>query len=84
LKDEYGEVEWKPRQFDLNMKYGPSIGLSRLEKWERAKSYGKDPPGEIGDLLSQYMEEYVCMAVSFCVCTRVYMADGWVYVCVVL
>ncbi|CAJ1935918.1 unnamed protein product [Sphenostylis stenocarpa] len=39
------------RQFDVNMMYGPCIGLTRLERWERAQSLGLNPPPEIQSLL---------------------------------
>ncbi|CAM8976441.1 unnamed protein product [Rhodiola kirilowii] len=35
------------RQFDLNMRYGPCIGMSRLDRWERAKKLGMNPPQDI-------------------------------------
>lgn len=41
------------RQFDLEMKYGPCIGISRLARWERAKHLGLDPPEEIYAYLQQ-------------------------------
>ena len=32
------------KQFDVDLKYGPCIGLTRAERWERAKELGLDPP----------------------------------------
>lgn len=34
------------RQFDLTSKFGPCVGISRLERWERAAKLGLDPPAE--------------------------------------
>ncbi|KAL1927426.1 hypothetical protein VTP01DRAFT_3663 [Rhizomucor pusillus] len=35
------------RQFDLDYKFGPCVGLTRLERWERAEQLGLNPPEEI-------------------------------------
>ncbi|XP_076583534.1 DNA polymerase delta subunit 4 [Chaetodon auriga] len=49
-----GEEELqKLRQFDLDWRFGPCTGISRLQRWERAKLHGLNPPEEIRDLLSQ-------------------------------
>lgn len=32
------------REFDLSSKYGPCMGISRLERWERAAKLGLEPP----------------------------------------
>ena len=37
--------------FDLNSRYGPCTGVSRLERWERAQGLGLNPPNEVRDLL---------------------------------
>ncbi|XP_058496836.1 DNA polymerase delta subunit 4 [Solea solea] len=41
----------KLRQFDLDWRFGPCTGISRLQRWERAKLHGLDPPEEIRELL---------------------------------
>ncbi|KAH7687125.1 DNA polymerase delta subunit 4 protein [Dioscorea alata] len=51
LHDEYDEMEVKLRQFDMDMKYGPCLGLTRLERWNRAESMGLHPPLELGSIL---------------------------------
>ncbi|KAJ1631790.1 hypothetical protein T492DRAFT_993658 [Pavlovales sp. CCMP2436] len=33
--------------FDLAAEFGPSIGLSRAERWERAQQLGLAPPVEV-------------------------------------
>lgn len=38
-------------QFDLNWEYGPCSGITRLERWERAESFGQKPPQDIRDLI---------------------------------
>ncbi|KAK7363237.1 hypothetical protein VNO77_05371 [Canavalia gladiata] len=51
LEDEYKESEAVLRQFDLNMAYGPCVGMTRLARWERARKLGLNPPQEIERLL---------------------------------
>lgn len=36
------------RVFDLTSKYGPCVGVTRLQRWERAKKWGLNPPDEVG------------------------------------
>ncbi|KAK0501666.1 DNA polymerase delta, subunit 4-domain-containing protein [Armillaria luteobubalina] len=40
------------RIFDLSYEYGPCIGVTRLERWERAAKMGLNPPSEIYDILT--------------------------------
>jgi len=35
------------RTFDLSCEYGPCVGVSRLERWERANAMGLEPPQEV-------------------------------------
>ncbi|XP_009608060.1 uncharacterized protein LOC107810329 [Nicotiana tabacum] len=51
LQDDYDRQEELLRQFDLDMAYGPSLGLSRLDRWERAKNLGLNPPRDVEPLL---------------------------------
>ncbi|KAK9120342.1 hypothetical protein Syun_017959 [Stephania yunnanensis] len=53
LKDDYGESEQLLREFDMNMAYGPCIGMSRLSRWERADKLGLNPPEEVGVVLGK-------------------------------
>ncbi|KAM8841805.1 DNA polymerase delta subunit 4 isoform 1-T1 [Synchiropus picturatus] len=43
----------KLRQFDLDWRFGPCTGISRLQRWERAQLHGLSPPEEIRYLLLQ-------------------------------
>ncbi|KAI8619074.1 DNA polymerase delta, subunit 4-domain-containing protein [Chytriomyces sp. MP71] len=45
------EEEDTLRKFDLDMKFGPNIGLTRLERWERANKFNLDPPKSVLDIL---------------------------------
>ncbi|KAJ3187922.1 hypothetical protein HDU85_006315 [Gaertneriomyces sp. JEL0708] len=40
------------RDFDLNYAYGPCVGLSRLERWKRAKKLDLNPPENVGAVLT--------------------------------
>ncbi|XP_074561082.1 uncharacterized protein LOC141817300 [Curcuma longa] len=45
------EEDDKLRQFDMDMRYGPCIGLSRTDRWERASAMGLNPPAEVEAIL---------------------------------
>lgn len=49
----YEEELQKLKQFDLDWRFGPCTGISRLQRWERAKLHGLNPPEEIRELLLQ-------------------------------
>lgn len=51
LVDDYDEHEEVLRQFDMNMAYGPCLGMSRMARWERANSLGLNPPKDVERLL---------------------------------
>ncbi|KAH6832372.1 polymerase delta 4 [Perilla frutescens var. hirtella] len=58
---DYDDKEKVLRQFDLNMGYGPCLGMSRLERWERANKLGLNPPAEVGTLLRTEKVNSVCL-----------------------
>jgi len=39
------------REFDLNWKFGPCTGITRLERWDRASNFGLDPPANVRHLI---------------------------------
>jgi len=39
------------RFFDMSYEFGPCIGMTRLERWERAEAFGLNPPVEVRDIL---------------------------------
>ncbi|KAI8985648.1 DNA polymerase delta, subunit 4-domain-containing protein [Trametes punicea] len=39
------------RVFDLSYEYGPCVGISRLDRWERAHALGLNPPPEVKEIL---------------------------------
>jgi DNA polymerase delta subunit 4 len=51
VADNFGDQEEQLRQFDMDMKFGPCIGVTRLQRWERASSMGLQPPPHVRDLL---------------------------------
>ncbi|KAF5198120.1 polymerase delta [Thalictrum thalictroides] len=61
LKDDYDEQEEVLRQFDMNMAYGPCIGLTRLARWERANKLGLNPPEHIEGLLKEGKVGFECL-----------------------
>lgn len=61
VADDYDETEDVLRQFDMNMAYGPCIGMSRLARWERANRLGLNPPKEIEVLLKTGKVQAVCL-----------------------
>ncbi|KAL9264702.1 DNA polymerase delta subunit 4-like protein [Drosera capensis] len=61
LQDDYDDKELFLRQFDLNMAYGPCIGISRVARWERANRMGLDPPREVEKLLKSGKANEQCV-----------------------
>ncbi|XP_017699743.2 DNA polymerase delta subunit 4-like [Phoenix dactylifera] len=57
LQDDYGPEEEKLRQFDMDMRYGPCLGLTRLQRWERAAAMGLHPPPDLGELLRHVWQD---------------------------
>jgi DNA polymerase delta subunit 4 len=44
-------AEKRLRDFDLDMRFGPCLGVTRLQRWERAHANGLDPPPEVKQLI---------------------------------
>ncbi len=40
--------------FDYTNTFGPSRGITRLQRWERAKRFGLNPPLEIKTKIDKY------------------------------
>ncbi|GAC93361.1 DNA polymerase delta subunit 4 [Pseudozyma hubeiensis SY62] len=49
--DHENRIQQILRVFDLDPNFGPCMGMSRLERWQRAKDLELDPPQEIHDIL---------------------------------
>lgn len=45
------------KQFDLTWEYGPCIGITRLQRWERAKLLGLDPPIKVKEAVLKHKED---------------------------
>ncbi|KAL8597403.1 hypothetical protein ACOMHN_022312 [Nucella lapillus] len=45
------------KQFDLCLHYGPCIGITRLERWERAQKHGMYPSPKVKDILLRHPTE---------------------------
>lgn len=41
-------------QFDLDITYGPCVGISRMVRWNRANDFQKKPDKNIHKILSSY------------------------------
>ncbi|OWM82245.1 hypothetical protein CDL15_Pgr001819 [Punica granatum] len=61
LKEINDENEEVLRQFDMNMAYGPCLGMSRLARWERAQKLGLNPPKEIESFLKRGKVNSECL-----------------------
>jgi len=48
------------RSFDLDTTYGPCIGVTRRERWNRARSLGLSPPARVLRVLDRRQELGVC------------------------
>ncbi|CAL1361885.1 unnamed protein product [Linum trigynum] len=51
LQEDVEKSEQVLREFDMNMAYGPCIGMTRMARWQRAQRLGLDPPGDVKNLL---------------------------------
>jgi DNA polymerase delta subunit 4 len=49
------------RQFDLNKKYGPCVGMTRTERWRRAEELGLSPPPAVLVLLQAQGANEKCL-----------------------
>ncbi|XP_038875328.1 DNA polymerase delta subunit 4 [Benincasa hispida] len=61
LQDDYGALENMLRQFDMNMAYGPCLGMTRMARWERACNLGLNPPKDIETLLKARKVQLECL-----------------------
>lgn len=51
LIDNHDPKEEMLQKFDMNMAYGPCLGMTRVERLDRAQKMGLNPPQEIERLL---------------------------------
>jgi len=49
------------RGFDMNTAYGPCLGMTRLERYERAQKWGLKPPPKIGKFLKALDVDEECL-----------------------
>ncbi|KAM3390067.1 hypothetical protein ACQJBY_011933 [Aegilops geniculata] len=43
-EEEEEDAERKAREFDMDVRYGPCLGLTRAQRWQRAAALGLAPP----------------------------------------
>ncbi|XP_075073426.1 DNA polymerase delta subunit 4 [Mixophyes fleayi] len=44
-------------QFDLDWRFGPCTGITRLQRWQRARDLGLMPPKNIREILSAHIAD---------------------------
>ncbi|KRX08189.1 hypothetical protein PPERSA_12344 [Pseudocohnilembus persalinus] len=44
-------------QFDFTSKFGPSMGLTREERFQRAELLGLNPPQQVKQIINKYRDE---------------------------
>ena len=59
--DQYDDLEETLRQFDMDMHYGPCLGLKRLERWERAHRMGMQPPIQVKEIIERVSGAPTCV-----------------------
>ena len=45
-----------PSPSSISQKYGPALGLTRMERWERAEKLNLDPPADVFKILKDHDE----------------------------
>jgi len=45
------------RDFDLQLDYGPCIGIARLERWDRAEKFGLNPPMQVRKIIEMNLND---------------------------
>jgi DNA polymerase delta subunit 4 len=49
----------------MSSQYGPYVGITRLERWERAKKWGLQPPEEVsGGLVGRTVGPAACCGMT--------------------
>ncbi|EPX74394.1 DNA polymerase delta subunit Cdm1 [Schizosaccharomyces octosporus yFS286] len=51
-EEDMSKVQLVLHHFDMSAKYGPYLGMTRLERWRRAKRFELDPPDIIEQILT--------------------------------
>ncbi|KAK3703571.1 hypothetical protein QZH41_006898 [Actinostola sp. cb2023] len=47
------------KEFDMTLEYGPCIGITRMERWERADKFGLHPPQIVKDIISKKLNDEI-------------------------
>ncbi|KAI8139399.1 DNA polymerase delta, subunit 4-domain-containing protein [Fennellomyces sp. T-0311] len=58
-QEHLSETDILLRKFDLDYKFGPCVGLTRIERWNRAQKLGLEPPQSVKDVLDNTNEACV-------------------------
>jgi DNA polymerase delta, subunit 4 len=54
--DNEGDIDKLLAQFDGEREFGPCLGITRLQRWDRAEKYGCNPPLRVRDILLDDLE----------------------------
>ncbi|XP_019438907.1 PREDICTED: DNA polymerase delta subunit 4-like [Lupinus angustifolius] len=57
LQAKYDPKEEILMKFDMDMTYGPCVGMTRQERWKRAQNMGLNPPKEIESFLKSDIKD---------------------------
>ncbi|XP_052799870.1 DNA polymerase delta subunit 4-like [Mya arenaria] len=56
-KDQFEQDMVVLKEFDLNWEYGPSMGITRLERWNRAEKHGLNPSPRVRQIVEAHSED---------------------------
>jgi DNA polymerase delta subunit 4 len=56
-KKDVDEDQQVLKNFDLTWEYGPCMGITRMERWNRADKHELNPPQSIKDLIEQHKKD---------------------------
>eukprot|EP00271_Cylindrocystis_brebissonii_P020410 TRINITY_DN673_c0_g2_i1.p1 TRINITY_DN673_c0_g2~~TRINITY_DN673_c0_g2_i1.p1 ORF type:complete len:155 (-),score=35.22 TRINITY_DN673_c0_g2_i1:446-910(-) len=60
-QEDQDQMETALRLWDMDMKFGPCIGMSRLDRWERAQKNGLNPPQHVRSFLMHAGAKPTCV-----------------------
>lgn len=47
------------KSFDMQAEYGPCLGITRLERWERAEKFDLNPPAKVKEIIQAHINDEV-------------------------
>ncbi len=55
------ELEGALRQFDVDIRFGPCRGMTRLQRYTAALKHGLEPPAWVGEALEEPSVKKICV-----------------------